>query len=208
MKRLVPHVACIQAGTEGCARYRTVFVTACLLLWMALAAAPRAAELNGIKLQDTRQVAGVTLVLNGLGLRTYSVFRVPIYVAGLYLEQRDSSADAILRSPEVKLLELRFLHDVGAKDARQAWQEGFENNCKLPCRLPAWQVVQFLAGVPAVHRGDSSTLLFTRRGLDIAINGRAYASIADPQFAQAVLATFIGADPPTPALKRGLLGGR
>jgi hypothetical protein len=143
---------------------------------MALAAAPRAAELNGIKLPDTRQVAEVTLVLNGLGLRTYSVFRVPIYVAGLYLEQRDSSADAILRS--------------------------------LPCRLPAWQVVQFLAGVPAVHRGDSSTLLFTRRGLDIAINGRAYASIADPQFAQAVLATFIGADPPTPALKRGLLGGR
>ena len=32
--------------------------------------------------------------------------------------------------------------------------------------------------------------------------------IADPHFAQTVLATFIGPEPPTPRLKRELLGGR
>jgi hypothetical protein len=211
MKQSTMRVTRIQASTPKRPEHRVVSVTAGFLVLVALSVATvsaRAAELSGVRLPDTRGAAGITLVLNGIGLRTYSIFRVPIYVAGLYLEQRSSNADTILRSQGVKLLELRFLHDVGAKDARQAWQEGFDNNCKLPCRLPAGQVAQFLADVPSVRRGESSTFLFTAQGLDIAIDGRAYAHIADPQFAQVVLATFIGPVPPTQALKRGLLGGR
>ena len=68
-----------------------------------------AAQLAGISLPDTRQVAGIHLLLNGIALRTHSVLGIRIYVAGLYLEQRSSSAEAILRSPEMKLLEIDFL---------------------------------------------------------------------------------------------------
>ena len=42
-----------------------------------------AASLAGVTLPDTAQVAGTTLVLNGLGLR--KKFVVKVYVAGLYL---------------------------------------------------------------------------------------------------------------------------
>ena len=44
-----------------------------------------AAELAGVTLPDTQQVAGKTLVLNGMGIRTKYI--VKIYVGGLYLER-------------------------------------------------------------------------------------------------------------------------
>ena len=37
---------------------------------------------------------------------------------------------------EMKLLDIRFLRDVGVADARKAWQDGFDNNCRLPALLP------------------------------------------------------------------------
>ena len=39
-------------------------------------------------------------------------------------------------------------------------------------------------------------------------NGRLMGDIHDPHFAELMLATFIGAVPPTPRLKRELLGFR
>ncbi len=166
-----------------------------------------ATELDGVSLPDSMVVAGRQLVLNGIGLRTYSILGVHIYVAGLYLQQRSSDADAILRSPGIKLLEFRFVRDVGAGDARRSWREGLRNNCTLPCRLPPQEVAQFLAAVPSVHRGDSSALLFAPGRLDVTFDGRSYGTVTDPLLAQVVLATFIGPAPSSPRLKRELLGG-
>jgi long-chain acyl-CoA synthetase len=166
-----------------------------------------AAELHGVSMPDVRVTNGVPLQLNGIGLRTYSIFKVPIYVAGLYLERRSNNPDAILHSPETKLLNIRFLRDVSVEAAQNAWREGFENNCKGPCHLNPDYVQRFLAAVPPIREGDETMLLFTANGVNVTINGRPTGNITDPQFAYVILATFIGAEPPTPRLKRELLGG-
>ena len=124
------------------------------------------------------------------------------------MERRSDNPDAILHSTESKLLDIRFLRDVDAENARKAWRDGFDGNCKLPCHLDPSDVQRFLAAVPSMHEGDESTLLFTSRGVRVTFNGRPIGDIADPHFAQTVLATFIGPEPPTPRLKRELLGGR
>lgn len=167
-----------------------------------------AADLHGVALPDTRVVDGRELRLNGIGLRTYSVFGIPIYVAGLYLEQPSDNPDAILQSPERKLLDIRFLRDVDAADAREAWRVGFNQNCRPPCYLDRTDVQRFLAAVPSMRKGDDSTLLFTSRGVTVTLNGQPMADIPDPHFAATMLSTFIGAAPPTPRLKRELLGLR
>lgn len=184
-------------------------------VWLALAALlaggavpAAAAELDGVSLPDSVTVAGRHLVLNGIGLRTYSILGVHIYVAGLYLERRNADPDAILRSPEVKFIDVRFQRDVGADDARKSWRRGLQDNCPQPCHLAPQEVEQFLAAVPAVQKGDTGALLFTPRGLDVTFNGRPYGTVPDPAFAQAVLATFLGPAPASPGLKRALLGGR
>jgi hypothetical protein len=57
-------------------------------------------------------------------------------------------------------------------------------------------------------RGHESTLLFTSGGVHVTFDGRLMGDIPNPQFAELMLATFIGAVPPTPRLKRELLGFR
>jgi hypothetical protein len=167
-----------------------------------------AADLDGIAMPETRVADGAQVRLNGMGLRTFSILDLRIYVAGLYLERPTDNPDTILRSRERKLLDIRFLRDVEAEDARKAWQEGFEQNCRPPCYLDPQDVQRFLAVVPSVRKGDESTLLFTAKGVDVTFNGRPMGRIADPHFAEMMLATFIGPEPPTPRLKRELLGRR
>lgn len=174
----------------------------------ATPAVASAAQLAGVNLPENRQVAGTRLLLNGIALRTYSIVHVRIYVAGLYLERRDSNAQAVLRSPETKLLEIHFLRDVGEGAAREAWRTGFANNCQAPCHLDPQAIARFIAKVPAVHRGDVSMFLFTRDGMTVTFNGRPLGTTRDLYFAQQVLATFIGPVPPTPRVKSELLGGR
>jgi len=181
------------------------------LILAALALAPfsaaRAADLDGVVMPDQRVVDGTRMRLNGIGLRTYSILGIHIYVAGLYLERRSDNPDSILHSPDRKLLDIRFLRDVAAEDARRAWLDGFEHNCRLPeCYLDPRDVERFLAAVPPIHKGDETTLFFTSRGVDVTFNQRPLGDITDTHFAETVLATFIGPAPPTPRLKRELLG--
>jgi hypothetical protein len=172
-----------------------------------LSVAP-AADLGGVTMPDTRSADGAHMRLNGIGLRTFSVFGIPIYVAGLYLEQRSDNPDTILHSRERKLLDIRFLRDVDAENARKAWRDGFDQNCTTPCYLNPGDVQRFLAAVPSIHSGDETTLLFTAKGVEAKFNGQPMGDIADPHFAETMLATFIGPEPPTPRLKRELLGNR
>jgi hypothetical protein len=86
-----------------------------ICLVMALSPA-RAAELQGVSMPDQQDVAGIPLILNGIGLRTYSILCIRIYVAGLYLERPNHDVQATLNSPQVKLLRFTFLRDVDASD--------------------------------------------------------------------------------------------
>ena len=91
---------------------------------------------------------------------------------------------------------------------RKAWQESFEQNCKAPCYVDPPDIQRFLAAVPSVHKGDECTWLFTSRGAHVTLNKRPMGDIPDRHFAELILGTFIGAVPPTPRLKRELLGLR
>ena len=177
-----------------------------VLCVLALLAGPAAAaEVGGVTFPDTRTAGGATLRLNGAGLRLYSVFRVNVYAAGLYLEQPSTSADAILRSPQRKLIEVRALRAVKAPDIQSAWQASFEANCQAPCRIPG-DAAQFIAAVRPSAVGDANAYLFSPAGVQVSVNGQA-AGTYGPAFGQLLLYTFIGPSPPTEALKRALLGG-
>ncbi|WP_428484296.1 chalcone isomerase family protein [Rhodopila sp.] len=185
--------------------FRKLILTAMVMLPLSVACA---AELHDVTLPDTRVVDGIPMRLNGIGLRTYSFLDIPIYVAGLYLEHRSDNADAILHSPERKLLEFQFLRDVDAERARNSWRSGLKNACEPPCQLDPRDVERFLAAVPDLHKGDKTVMLFTSKSVDVTFNGQRMGLISNPHFATVMLASFIGSKPPTVRLKRALLGAR
>lgn len=182
---------------------------ALMLAVLLLAAAPGsalAARFAGVTLPNTTTAAGTALTLNGIGLRTYSFLGIHIYVAGLYLETPRHDAEAILASPNVKVLVLHFVHDVSAAKVQNAWRKGLRDNCIAPCTLRPALLERFLASLPGVHAGETVELVFSPPGMRAYFDGKLAGSLDDPQFARLMLAVFLGPHTNAPQLKTELLG--
>lgn len=165
-----------------------------------------AARLAGVSMPDTETAGSVRLVLNGIGLRTYSILHVHIYVAALYLTRPSHDAEAILDSPDIKILRLHFVHDVSAKQVRKAWRGGLIDNCTAPCTLSTARLDRFLASLQAIRAGETVTMIFGRHGATVYKGSRLMGHVGDPGFARLMLAVFLGAHTDTPDLRRDLLG--
>ena len=55
------------------------------------------------------------------------------------------------------------------------------------------------------HAGDNYSLLFTESGASVTVSGKPIGTITQPQFAETLLAKFLGPKPASPRLKRELL---
>jgi hypothetical protein len=178
-------------------------------LLAALAAAPaRGKECKGVTFPDETQAGGATLVLNGLGLRQATAFKVDVYVAALYVAQSSADANAILASSTRKELILQFVRDVGSADLTRAWQEGFDNNANA--QLPALEErIEKLKGWMADMKTGQRLIFVVEpgAGIEVNVNGTLKGTIEGDDFAKAFLSIWLGAKPPNPGLKTGLLGG-
>jgi hypothetical protein len=165
-------------------------------------------ECKGVSFPDQVQVDGSSLMLNGLGLRQATMLKVNVYVAALYVTKTSSDANTLLGSNTPSELVLQFVRDVGADDLRKGWSEGFEKNSKA--QLPALKDrIGMLNGWMAnVKTGERLT--FIRKAdasIQVDVNGTVKGAIKGEDFAKAFLSIWLGADPPNPEIKAGLLGG-
>ena len=168
-----------------------------------------AATTGGSTLPDTYPVAGgKQLVLNGLGIRTVTIFNVKVYVAGLYLAQRSTDARAILASPEPKVVLLQFLHAASKSDIEKHYREGEQNNCGHGGCAPsdAADFERLIAATPAAAVGDTLTYVITSKSVRVLSNNKLDGEFANPDLGLRLLAGFIGETPPSEDLKRHLLG--
>jgi hypothetical protein len=165
-------------------------------------------ECKGVNFPDQAQVEGANLTLNGLGLRQATAFKVNVYIAALYVAKTSSDANALLGSNAPSELILQFVRNVGADDLRKGWSEGFEKNAKD--QLPALKerIATLNSWMADVKTGERLT--FIRKpgvGLQVDVNGAAKGTIQGDDFAKAFLSIWLGADPPNPEIKAGMLGG-
>ena len=135
-----------------------------LLLWIGSA---QAASLEGMTFPDTYPVGGQNLVLNGLGLRTFTILNVRVYAAGLYLAQRSHDPQQILNSPTPKVLLLQFLRSGSKEQIARQFRAGEEVNCGDGSCDPADQsdFDRLVASAPAAKAGDTFTFVITKDGV-------------------------------------------
>ena len=177
-----------------------------LVLLLASTAAPAyAATLDDVTLPDTVTVDGTPLVLNGIGIRKYSIFRFHVYVAGLYVAQKSADADAIIASKTPKQVILQFVRDVDGSDVQDAWNEGFKQN--NPDASSMASELDLVTGVLQgdVDEGQKLTVTVTDKGASLETKG-VTKSVQNPKFAEALLRIWIGPNPPDSNLKKDLLG--
>jgi hypothetical protein len=175
----------------------------------ALGAAPAyGKECKGITFPEKTEAGGTALTLNGVGVRQATAFKVNVYVAGLYVVQTSTDANAILASNTSKKLVLQFVRDVGAADLSKGWQEGFDHNAKS--QLPALKerIEKLKTWMADMKTGQRLTFVAKpNAGVEVIVNETVKGTIEGDDFAKAFLSIWLGAAPPNTGLKAGLLGG-
>lgn len=188
---------------------KTMLASCAFLL--AISSAPAyAAEVAGVKLEDSVKLAGKDLKLNGAGVRVKAIFKV--YVAGLYLPEKKTSVADILAVAGPRRVTLVMMRDVSADDFGQSFITGLNNNSdKVEKTKIVNQTVQFgeiFQALPGIKKGDILTLDWVPgSGTITTMNGKKLGEvIPDVAFYNAVLKIWLGDNPVDTSLKPHLLG--
>lgn len=180
-----------------------------LLVASALVAgAAQGKECKGVNFPEQMQVDGSSLSLNGLGMRQATMLKVNVYVAALYVAKTSSDANVLLSSTAPSELVLQFVRNVGADDIRKGWNEGFERNSKDQMPALKDRIATLNGWMVDVKSGDKVAFIIKPgTGVDVTLNGAVKGTIKGDDFSKALLSIWLGAEPPNPEIKAGLLGG-
>lgn len=195
MRRIVPCLALVLLPALGCAH----------------TAVPSAGmhACHEVTLPEVVEQSGHALRLNGMAVREVTVFDVDVYVGALYLESVSSDADVVVDSVQRKRIVLRFIRDVTRADIVNTFERGFVANAGTERLGLSSEIAQFMTFFSDVDDGDEMRFDYAPdTGLTYSHNGEARGTIAGAEFGRAFFLVFVGAQPPSAALKAGLLGGR
>ena len=176
------------------------------------ASAMAAVEIDGVKLEDSADVGGSKLQLNGAGIRTKVIFKV--YVAGIYLPQKTTTAQDVIAGPGPKRITLTFLRNLEGSDMSKAFVEGIEANtsaaelAKLQPNIA--RVNALFSAHKELRKGESVLIdLVPNTGVVFTINGKAEPDpIKDTEFYGALMRIWFGEKPVDNKLKAAMLGGK
>lgn len=175
------------------------------MIALLLSLSAPAATLAGVTLPDTATVGGQSLVLNGVGLREKFFF--DIYVGGLYLPAKTTSASEAIDQDVPKRIVMHFMYsEVTAAQLVEAYVEGTAKN---PAAVAQAENLKKLHGwMEAVHPGDEVVLDYVPgAGTTVTVKGTVKGTIPGADFMKVLWAVYLGPNPPTGALKSGMLGG-
>ena len=177
------------------------------LLSLLLTVSAGAATLAGVNLPDKAEVKGQSLVLNGIALRTK--FFIKVYVAGLYLPQKEKSAAKILGADTPRRQVMHFLYGVSKEQMCDAWNDGLSlNTPNAPAEVK--KAFTTLCGwMEPIKKGNELVLTYVPGdGTEVQVNGKVKGTLPGKPTADAILSTWIGPKPdPGEDFKKALLGG-
>ncbi|MDX2019997.1 MAG: chalcone isomerase family protein [Deltaproteobacteria bacterium] len=189
--------------------YRHGLVIGLLVACVASGSLAWAGECQGVRVPDALEVGGERLVLNGLGLREATVFKINVYVAALYLKEKSDDGEAIAGADQSKLMRLSFLRGVSKADMRKTITEGVKKSSPEEWTTLQARVQQFFEMLPAFEPGETLTLWYVPgKGVQVKAPGQGSGVIEGLDFARALFRVWLGEPPTSVGLKKGLLGGR
>ena len=167
-------------------------------------------DASGVKFDNSLQLGGSRLVLNGAGTRYKAVFKV--YAAGLYLNAKAATPEAVLANPGPRRIHIVMLRDIDANELGKLFTRGMEQNS------PREEFARSIAGTLKMSEifsakkklvaGESFSVdWLPGTGTVILVNGKPAAEpVKEPEFYTALMRIWLGPSPADRQLKQALLG--
>lgn len=181
-----------------------------LLCGLALSCNASALNVGGIHLVDQVQMGNTPLQLNGGGVRKKWFFKV--YVLGLYLPHKQTSAREIIDDDNARRIVMHMLRDLSSSKLYGAFKEGIEANNSTDVlaaiSTQMKQMEQIFESIEEVKEGDIVRLDYQPgTGTQVIVNGTNRGTIAGGGFSRALMKVWLGDQPVQEDLKKGMLGG-
>lgn len=190
----------------GCAQ-ALLALSLCCVLGTAMAAT---VEVAGVKYEDALNIRGTAVILNGAGVRYRAIFKV--YTAGLYLNKKAETPEAVMASTGPKKLVIQMLREIDTNDLGKLFTRGVEDNTprnEMSKLIPGLiRMSQIFSDHKKLVPGDSFTLEFVPNvGTIITVKGQAQGEpFKEPEFFNAMMSIWLGNKPADSNLKEALLG--
>jgi len=183
-----------------------------MILWLLWLPA-HAAEVEGITLAERIRVDGQELQLNGFGLRTRALF-FKIYVGGLYLPERSTSAAAALAAKGAKRIQLTMVREADAEQFVESIDAGLRANhseaqlAQVKPQIDA--LMAMIRNIGTSQKGATIVLDYapSSDSTTLFVDGKpAGQPMAGEEFFRALMRIWLGENPVQADLKAALLGG-
>ncbi|WEF31977.1 chalcone isomerase family protein [Pseudoduganella chitinolytica] len=190
---------------------RRKFLAAAALSAAALCHPTFAADVAGIRFDDSATVGGQALKLNGAGVRTKIVFKV--YALGLYLAEKKTTVADVLAAQGARRIQIVSMRDLTSDEFGDAFMKGLNSNTDQAERtrfLPQTKTFgEMFASIPGLKKGDTLLVDWVPgTGTVCTLNGRKIGeTVQDVAFYNAILRIWLGENPADNSLKPKLLGG-
>lgn len=177
---------------------------------LAVGAAAATVEVGGVKLEDSTDVRGNKLVLNGAGIRYKAVFKV--YSAGLYLGKKASTPEEVLAAPGAKRLSITMLREIDSNELGKLFTRGVQDNApktEMSKLVPGLiKMGQIFSDQKRLMTGDVFMIdWIPGTGTVITVKGVPQGDpFKEPEFFNALMRIWLGPQPADWKLKDALLG--
>ena len=190
---------------------RTLVLAAAGSLLM-LGAQGATVSVQGVKLEDTIEMQGSRLQLNGAGTRFKAIFKV--YVAGLYLGKKATTPDEVVNQQGPKRLALTMLRTIDSKELGKLLTRGMEdnmNNVAMSQLVPGLiRMGEMFAAQKPLVAGDQFMIEWVpNAGSVITVKGVVQGEpFKEAEFFKALMMIWLGPVPADNLLRDALLGGK
>jgi hypothetical protein len=193
--------------------YRSRFLraTTAAALALALSMAAQAVEVGGYKINDTIELAGAVLKLNGAGIRYKGPFKV--YAAAMYFDKKASTTEEVYTRTGPRRIHLVLLRELDANDLGNLFIRAIKENTPSADMLKILPAVSQMGQIFASQQkglipGESITIDWIPDTGTVIRRGETVIGTPskDPEFFRAMLAIWLGKNPPDWMLKDALLG--
>jgi len=167
-----------------------------------------APTISASEIPDTFEYKGSSLILNGQGTRV--IFFMKVYEGSLYLENKSSNADEIVKNNSPMAIRIDVISEMVTADAmKKALSEGLEkstNNNTSPISNEIDQLASSFNS--AVTSGDFYEFVFIPEiGMHVLKNNELVKIIPGIDFKKAFFGIFLSDNPIQKNLKKAMLGG-
>ena len=165
---------------------------------------------SGVRFEDTADLKGSKVQLNGAGVRYKAVFKV--YAAGLYLSRKAGTTEDVLAAPGAKRMTITMLRDIDSAELGKLFARGMEDNMDKAAfsrLIPGvLRMSQIFSDNKKLSAGDTFALDWVPgTGTVVTVRGVQQGEpFKEPEFFNALLRIWLGPNPADWKLKEALLG--